>query len=245
MKTVVFISLILACTLHTVSPTEVHSPRDIYMFLWKQKLAPGLEPSQEDLVNVAFWWHSLDPQIRERITNAMKNRVFSDREKKSAISRDIPTAVYGTLAMEKGKDVTGVIVFQSCSMSSEGKPGIKVRQEGQGDVVVPYSSMSALQVLEILDQYGITSRILIRRADRKIISGTNAEASELACKVFNRDHGMVDCSRKIKKKIAFGGVQAVLCPNCFRTMEIDWNFCPYCGERLPIRVRKEAEATKE
>jgi len=242
-RTTILVILVALGCLPLVAQGEL-SPRDIYAFLWKTKLAPGIEPQQKHFVNVAFWWETLKPEVRDRIAGTIKSRTLSDREKKRAIMKEIPAAVYGTVAMEKGQDLSGVIVFEKCSFTPEGDPGIKVAQEGKGTTVIPYSAMAGLQVLEFLRQYGYTARIVIRRADGQMISGKSTNGSEVNCQIFNRQTGALRSSADTKK-VTFGGVQTILCPDCFRPMEIDWNFCPYCGIRLPLAGKPRVESRKE
>jgi len=207
--------------------------RDLYQYVWDFVLVGDGAATGRDLQDIAAYYSGLAPDTRVKVDHVFANGALSSREKKQEILGLCQGLRHGTVVSASGEEHRGVLHF---NCPSEGR----ILSSNSLHVTLTKGGTSDLPLLDVVEIDATQEKLVRMRTNR----GQIIEASKITLPARGSYYYLyIDIHREAGtpvhlrfpseiKKILLGRLERTQCGECFRTMEIDWRFCPYCGTRL-------------
>jgi len=205
---------------------DINKPVDICRYIWYHFFRIKESPTEEELKDLAKYFVKNEKRFNY-VKTLILNKALSIRQKRIEFRRNFPYVFYGIITTNK-KEYKGLIYFTKFYKS--------ITEENGGWIEISPYSIKEITIEKIIKHKVSYStpcwaKVKIKKHDGKIFQGVYSLQNIY---IINQKF-VIEIKSDTITRIIFQGYHTVECPDCFKTMEIDWKFCPYCGRRLDTK----------
>jgi hypothetical protein len=202
------------------------SRRELYQYIWDFVVVGDGKATTEDLKHIASYYSGRKKEMITKIDQTFASTALSGKQKRESICGLCPNIRYGTVVTTAGKTHKGLIELWNWHNDY---PRSRYLEKSYMPIQLTKGGTTTVALRDIVDiDLSNDSESIIKTNKAKLLHGK----IKIKALVHVSGSEPLEIEHTQLKRLVFGTLKHIQCPECFRVMEIDWKYCAYDGTRL-------------